>query len=49
MPHLIKNSLHINCLKDGFVMYNDKLLIRKRDLIPPVTDSMIQVNFRKNN
>ena len=27
IPHFIKNILHVNCLQNGFIMYNDKVII----------------------
>ena len=49
IPHFIKNCLCINCLQVGFVMYNDKLIILKREVITDINDSMIPVNFCQNN
>ena len=48
--HISSNlRLRSNCLKVGFVVYNDKLLIRKRESIPPIPDYMIPVDlFQKN-
>ena len=40
-----KNCLHVNCLQDGFVMYNDKVLIIKQWVILPISDAMIPVGF----
>ena len=45
IPHLIKNCVHGNFIQDGFVMYNDKVLIRKPEVITPITDYMIPVDF----
>ena len=30
-------------------MYNDKVLIRKHEFIPPITDSVIPLDFCQNN
>ena len=50
IPHFIKNSPHVNFLKYGFVMYNNKVLIQKQDIIPTINDSMIPMDFcQKNN
>ena len=48
IPHLIKTHLCVNCLQDGFVMYNDKVIIRKREVVTPIHDSMITVEFFQN-
>ena len=47
ITHFIKKRLHVNCIKDGFVMYNDKSLIFKRELIPLITDYIIPIDFYK--
>ena len=44
-----KNRLHFNCLIDGFTMYNDKLPILKQEVVTPIYDSMIPVDFSQNN
>ena len=49
IPHFIKNRLHVDCLQGGFVMYNDKVILLKIELIPPITDSMIPVDFCQNS
>ena len=43
IPDFVKNGLPVDCLKNGFVMYKNKVILRKRDLIPPIPDSMITV------
>ena len=43
IPHLIKNSLYVDCLQYGSFMYNDKVKRFKREVIPPIIDSMIPV------
>ena len=48
IPHLIKNNLHVNCLQYGFVMYNDEVIIFKREVIPLIPDSMIPAYFYEN-
>ena len=48
IPYFIKNRHRVNCNQDCFVMYNDKLLIRKIEVIPPILDSMIPVDCCKN-
>ena len=30
IPHFIKNRLDVDCIQDGFVMYNDKLIPCKK-------------------
>ena len=49
IPHLFKNHLHVNCIQDGFVMYNDKVSIRKRVVIPTITDYMIPMYYCQEN
>ena len=48
IPHFIKNRLRVDCIQDGFVMYNYKLMLRKIEVIPPIPDSMIPVDFCQN-
>ena len=40
-----KYRLCSNCLQYGFIMYNDKVIIRKRYVIPPIPNYMIPVGF----
>ena len=47
IPNFIKNSLNVDYIKDGFVMYNNKLIFHKREVIPPIPDSMIPVDCCK--
>ena len=47
IPHFIKKRLHVDCLRDRFVMYKDKVIISKRELIPPIPDYMLPVDFCK--
>ena len=48
--HLIKNCLHVDFLQDDFVMYKDKVLIRKIEIIPIIADYIIPVDcFQKIN
>ena len=47
IPHFIKNCQHVDCLQDGFVMYNDKVTLCKREVIPHITYSMIPINSLK--
>ena len=49
LPHLIKNSLHVNCMHDGFVIYNDYVLIQKWESIEIIPDYMVPVDFCHNN
>ena len=30
IPNFIKNRLHVECIQDSFVMYNDKVILRKK-------------------
>ena len=39
----------MNFLQDYFVIYNYKLIIRKREVINPIPDSMIPVDLCQNN
>ena len=41
IPHFIKNCLHVDYLQDGFVMYKNKIILLKREVVPHITDSMI--------
>ena len=41
IPYFDKTRLHVNCLKDGFFMYNDKVLTRKIDVINHISHSVI--------
>ena len=45
IPHFIKKRLHVDCLQDGFVMYKNKVILRKIEFIPPIPDSMIPMYF----
>ena len=49
IPYFIKNCLHFNCLQDRFVMYNDKVLRIKQEVVPPIPDSVIPVYSCQNN
>ena len=49
IPHFIKTFIRVNCLQDGFVVYNDKALLIKWEVIPNITDSMIPVDLCQNN
>ena len=50
MPYFIKNCLHVNCLHNFIIiLYNDKVLILKQEVIPPIYDSMIPVDFGQKN
>ena len=42
-----KNHLHVDCFQDVFVMYKNKLIFQKRDVITPIHDSMIPVDCCK--
>ena len=44
IPHFIKKRLHIDCIQDSFVMYKNKEIIRKIEVIPPITDYMIPMD-----
>ena len=45
ISHFIKNCLRVNFLQDAFVMYNDKLLICKREVVPPIPDYIILIDL----
>ena len=49
IPYFIKNLIRVNCLQDGFVMYNDKAIIWKQEVITPITCFMIPVYLCQNN
>ena len=49
IPHFIKNCLHVNCLQELSVMYNDILTVFKWEVIPKIPDHMIPVYCCKNN
>ena len=44
IPHFIKICLCVNYLQYGFVMYNDKVLIHKQEVVPHINYSMIPLN-----
>ena len=48
IPHFIKICLHDDFIQDGLVMYRNKILILKREVIPPIHDYMIPVAFCQN-
>ena len=48
-PYFIKNCLGVDCLQDGFVMYNDKVILFNREVILPIPDYMIHVYCCKKN
>ena len=37
IPHFIKTCLRVDFIKDGVVIYNDKIILHKRKVIPPIT------------
>ena len=39
--------MDVDCLQYDFVIYRDKLIITKREVIPTITNSMIPVDFIK--
>ena len=45
MPHFIKNHLHVDCLQDGFVMYKNKVILFKIEVITPINAYMIPDDF----
>ena len=45
IPHFIKNRLHVDFLQYCFVMYKNKVIIRKREVIPTIPNSVIHVYF----
>ena len=49
ISYFIKNCLHVDCLQDGFVVSNDKVILHKREVITPIPDSMIPVDFCQKN
>ena len=48
IPHFTKNRLHIDCLQYCFVMYKNKIIICRIEVINIITDSMIHVDLCKN-
>ena len=48
IPHLIKNYLHVNCIQHGLDVCNDKVLISKQEVIPPISNYMIPMDLCKN-
>ena len=46
--HISSKKLRVNCLRDGFIMYKDEVLICIREVIPHIPDSMMPLNFCKN-
>ena len=49
IPHFIKNRLHVNFIQDGFVMYENKVIIRKRKTMSPIPDYMIPLYCCQKN
>ena len=47
--HFIKNRLHVDCIQDSFVMYNNKLILIKREVINPIIYYIIPVDFCKKH
>ena len=45
LPYFIKNRLHVDCLQDGFVMHKDKVIICEIEVINPITDYMIHMDY----
>ena len=39
----------VDCLQNGFVMYNDKLILCKKEAIPPIPDYVIPEDCCKKN
>ena len=48
LPHFIKNILHVNCLHNILLVYNDNVLIRKLQAIPPIPYFIIPVDYCQN-
>ena len=48
ITNFIKKYFHVNCLQDYVVMYNAKLIILELEVIPPIPDAMIPVDFCQN-
>ena len=49
MSYLIKKYLHVNYLQDNCFVYNGRLLVRKWEVIIPITDYIIPEGFCQNN
>ena len=43
--YITKHRLNVDCLQGGFVMYKNKLILLKIEVINPITDSMIPVDY----
>ena len=49
IPQLTKNRLHVDCLQDGFFMYNNKLILSKVEVINPIPDYLKPEDCCKKN
>ena len=49
IPHFIKNRCHLKCLQGYFTMYNDTVLIRIWEVVPPIPYYMIPEYFCQKN
>ena len=47
IPNLVKYHVRANCLQYGFVMYTDKVIMIKLEVIPHTYNYMIAVDFSK--
>ena len=47
--HISSKLLRIDCLQDGFVVYNSKVILRKIEVISDIPDSMIPDDFCQKN
>ena len=47
LPHFIKNVCMLIVFNMGFFMCNDKVILYKKEVILPITDYMIPVDFCK--
>ena len=49
LQHFIKNIIHVNCIRIGFVRCNYTLLIRKQEVIIHIHNSMIPMALCQKN
>ena len=45
LQNFTNNSLNADCLQDGFGLDKNKAILLKREVIIPIPDSMISVDF----
>ena len=49
IPYLVKDRLHVDYLQDGNVMYNDKVIFLKREVLTHIHESMMPMDCYQNN